>query len=101
MPALSPCRHALPNQVDDPVLFKPVLGPFGLELKLFAFLLRLGDGSEIRADPSRLNNLAGNALVVEPKMSRRLDERRIQNRIVYDGLGQTNSSAPELPDKQA
>jgi len=72
---LAPESHSATDLIDELVLLDPVLGPFGVEheLGLGALLLaRLGDGDEVGTDPSGLDDLAGDPLVGEAEVPRRL-----------------------------
>ena|SRR6516162_306216 len=63
------------------------VGPLAVELKLlFASLPGLGDGYEVRTEAAFVNNLVGNAVLVEAKMCLWLLKRGVQGRVVNDRL---------------
>ena len=83
----SPQGNTATDVVDQLVLFDPILRPLGFELKLLgAFLLRLGDGHEIRTGSATVNNFICDALVAELEMAVGLVEWRVEDRILDDDL---------------
>ena len=51
------------------------LSPLGIENELLAFLLRLGDGNEVGADPACFDDLVGDPVIIEPEMASRAPRR--------------------------
>ena len=85
--ALPPKLHASADTVDEFVFLDAVLRPLGVELKLLAALLPgPGNRDEVLADPPGLDDLVGDAFVVEPEMPRRLVKGRVDDGVLNDDL---------------
>ena len=56
------------------------------KIELLALLLGLGDGDEVGAEAPRLDDLVGDAVVVELEVARRLLEGRVDDRVLDDDL---------------
>ena len=87
VPPGAPLRHALPDPVDALVLLNAILGPLRFEPHLPAMAPRSGDRHEIGADPSRLNDVWCDSLLVEAEVPRRLGKCRVENRLFDRDLG--------------
>jgi hypothetical protein len=83
---LTPLLHPAADLIDELVFFNAILCPFGIKLKLFAFLLGRGNRDEIGTGAPLGNDLIRNPLVGEPEMPFRLLEWRVNDRIFNDDL---------------
>ena len=59
--------------------------------ELLALLLRLGDRDEVGAEPAPVDDLVGDAVVVEAEVPGRLVERRVEDRVLDDDVGHDSS----------
>ena len=84
--APAPVAHGGAHLVDVVVLPPPVVGPLGAELELLAFLLGLRHGDEVGAGAARFDDLVGDAVVGELEVLARLEERRVDDRVLDDEL---------------
>jgi hypothetical protein len=81
-----PSAHEAADLVDVVVLAQPVFGPLCAELELRALLLGLRDRNEIGAGASLLDDLVGDAVIVELEVLAGFDERRVDDRVLDDGF---------------
>ena len=88
--ALAPVRDGAAHLVDVVVLAQPIVGPLRAELELLALLLGLRDGDEVGARAARLDDLAGDPVVVELEVAARLGEGRVDHRILDDDFAQSS-----------
>ena len=86
VPAFAPNSYPLPDAVDVFVFFDPVLGPLGVKFELLPLLFGSGYRDEIGADSSRIDDHVGDPLIIELKVTSRLPERRVQDRVVDNNV---------------
>jgi len=81
-----PVAHGGAHLVDVVVLAAAVVGPLGAQFELPTLLLGLRHGDEVGAGAARLDDLIGDAIVGELEVLTRLEERRVDDRVVDDEL---------------
>jgi hypothetical protein len=86
--ASAPQGDALADAVDELVRLDPLRDPVSGKRELRALLLRRRDRDEVRADPSRLDDLVRDPVLGEPEVARGLDERRVDDGVLDDGRRQ-------------
>ena len=86
--AVPPELHNSPNPIDVVGLSLLLVGDQVVEQPLL-FLLRRGDGDKVATLPPALGDLVRNGVaVVEAEMAGRFLERRVQDRVFDDDVGQ-------------
>ncbi len=84
--ALTPHADAFPDPVDRRILLETIRRPFRLERLLTAPLARARNRNEVRARPTTIDEIRGDALLVESEMPVGLPKRRVDDRVLDDGV---------------
>jgi len=97
MAALAPLADLGADAVDELVFLDAVLGPVGIDDKLFAALFGAGDGDEIGREAAFVDGFVGDALVGEVKVPRGLEVGGVEDGVFDDDLGHWNRNYSTWP----